>query len=295
MISYQYKQAYPFVNGVATAQNFDGKWCILRERGRVQQFLDYDHLSEPRSSVMVSTLNGLKGVQSIYGPEIFMPTYKSVSIIDSSTFIFKDQGLYGLWSRGGYILHPEYEKMYEPARGCLRVREDGKYYYLHGEGYKSKKGPYDRAVDFHYDNTVVKTPEGYQLIDSAFNIINSLPYAKVDYLGEEKWKYKEGGKWGVLSSAGEVLCAAEYELMNRYQEGRLAVSVDDKWGYLDEHGQLVIPMKYPLAWDYVGGKARFIYDRGIGFIDKSGKKIIDDKFYEVRDFHNGRARFQSLR
>lgn len=294
LIGFQYKQAYNFTDDQTFVQDFSNNWLLIDRQGHTLDSLPYTTFESYQDGYAVVGSRGLKGIIDRKGKMIVPAIYESIKIGADGNFIGKKNGLYGLSHISGKsILPPEYQKIYAPPYGALyRLKKDSNYSYYNLQG-QIKSDTYTKANDFHYDRTVVKNKEGYIMITNDMKFLQKLPYDKVEYAGESKWKYKKGAKWGLLDSKGDVLTEAHYDLLNRYSDGMLAASKDKQWGYLNDKGEEVIDFRHPLVWDYHDGLARMIDQRGVGFLDKNGNLVIDDMFIEVRDFYNGRARFQT--
>jgi len=50
----------------------------------------------------------------------------------------------------------------------------------------------------------------------------------------------DGGKWGFIDRAGEVVIDPRFQAADAFHEGLAAVKVGDKWGYIDKTGKVVI-------------------------------------------------------
>lgn len=104
-------------------------------------------------------------------------------------------------------------------------------------------------------------------------------------------RFEKNGKWGYVSTSGEVIVNAKYDMAYDFSEGLAAVKLGDKWGYIDTKGNVVIQMKYEKARSFSDDMAA-VYDRsGWKYITAKGKvvelpKYISNSDY-IRYFENG--------
>ncbi len=294
LIDFKYKQAYSFTGNQTFVQDFQNNWLLIDQEGLILDSLTYTSYESYHEGHAVVGKQGLKGIINATGKLIVPITYQSIKQGNEGIFVGKKNGFYGLSHISGKSILPhEYQNIYLPVNDDIfRLKKDDHYGFCDKKG-QIKNGSFSKAFDFYYDKTIVKSKSGYQLLSKDMSSLRNLPYEKIQYAGEAKWKYKENGRWGLLDSNGEQLTTADYELLNRYSDGMIAASKAKLWGYLDAAGEEVIAFKHPLIWDFHNGLARMIDNRGVGFIDKEGRLVIDDMFIEVRDFYNGTARFQT--
>ena len=63
------------------------------------------------------------------------------------------------------------------------------------------------------------------------------------------------GKYGFISTSGELVIPATFEFAWRFSEGLASVWKDGRAGYIDESGKFVIPPQFDYARAFVGGLA----------------------------------------
>jgi len=119
-------------------------------------------------------------------------------------------------------------------------------------------------------------------------------------------KYTEGGKYGFISTTGEMAIPAKYQQASDFSEGLAPVSLnsevefrpphhefypDDKWGYIDTTGKVQIPFKFTQVGKFSNGLAPvMMLGKGWGYINKAGKIVIPYQFEWADDFDHGIAK-----
>ena len=87
---------------------------------------------------------------------------------------------------------------------------------------------------------------------------------------------KQGDKYGLIDSKGQVIVQPEWDYINGVNEGIYLVEKDSVWGYIDRQGKEIIEPKY---WDadffYEGYACVGNSDEKYGFINIKGDTIID--------------------
>lgn len=106
-------------------------------------------------------------------------------------------------------------------------------------------------------------------------------------------RFEKNGKWGYVSTSGEVIVNAKYDMAYDFSEGLAAVKLGDKWGYIDTKGNVVIQMKYDKARSFSDGMAAVCVKDQWQYIT-TRDKVIELPTYisydgAVRYFENGYA------
>jgi len=243
VIDFKYKQAQNFSSGRSFVQDFDNNWLLIDDRGSIIDTLQYETYGDYLGNYVVVGKGNLKGILDLNAELVIPLEYSSIKLSDNNTFIGVQSRSYGITDikTKKEVLPYEYDRVYLPLNDIIRVKQNGQFAYLNATSFKSlKKVTFKKAFDFHYDKTVVHNGETYLLVDNNLQTQKSLPYEKVDYVGNQTWKYKQGTKWGLLDKNGEPLTDAKYNLLNRYSCGRLAFQLNEFWGFLDGNGHEVL-------------------------------------------------------
>lgn len=105
----------------------------------------------------------------------------------------------------------------------------------------------------------------------------------------------QGGKWGYINRAGEVVIAPQFNLANNFSEGLAAVLTRDGWGYIDATGRMVIAPNrgffHPGAFSE-GLAPVGVNSTKMGYIDRTGRVVIEPQFDKAYEFSDGLARVQ---
>lgn len=297
VIDFKFKQVHDFDSELESCivQTFSNQWLLINQKGQVIDSLNYDNYKSAKEGFYPVASGSSWGLIDIKGKEIIKPNYESIKVFNNRCIVRK-YSKYGLISIEGDILMPiQYDKIDATDSAMLRVKQDGKCAFYDSQSYKKVSPDYNYASQledgFFFTKSIDKT---FSIINEKFNVLSSLKADKVEYGGEGKWKYKEGGKWGLMKADGTRITEPLYDLMNRYQEDYILFSIADRWGYLDSEGEVFIEPLLPLAWEFKNGYARIFHRNGVGFIDTTKTLIIDKRMFEVRDFYNGKARFQTM-
>ena len=127
---------------------------------------------------------------------------------------------------------------------------------------------------------VVKTEDGYGVIDSTGSALINAAYEKSGVFGT-KIQYVplcENGKWFYANEKEhkKLVPDVKYEFMDTFSEGRAVVCENGKYGYVDENLELQCEMGYENATPFYNDVAA---------VKKDGKwAIVNDEFHLVTDF-----------
>jgi len=99
----------------------------------------------------------------------------------------------------------------------------------------------------------------------------------------------EGGKWGYIDQAGNMVIAPQFDYTDGFTEGLAAVKVREKWGYIDTTGKTVIPLQFYYAGSFAEGLAVVEIGEKWGYIDTTGKTVIASQFDDAWSFSEGLA------
>lgn len=83
-------------------------------------------------------------------------------------------------------------------------------------------------------------------------------------------RFEKNGKWGYISTEGEVVVNAKYDMAYDFSEGMAAVKLGERWGYIDTKGDVVIDLKFVKARSFSDGMAAVVEDRYWEYIRKDG-------------------------
>jgi hypothetical protein len=235
---------------------------------------------------------------------------------------------------GKFVIKPQYRRALNFSEGLAAADLSARWGYIDPTGKFIIERQFEDVSEFHKGLAGVKVFNGkWELINKDGAAVSA---AKFDALGEcgQASKplepntiiycpYKEGNKWGYLSSNGDVKINAAYENAEPFSEGMAAVSKAGKWTYIDNTGKQICDYKFDKAEPfhdrvgeaYFGSDFVIIDDNGTmsmsdplnsttffhdglglklkkgkyGFINKTGKTVIRSKFTYAEDFSEGVA------
>lgn len=141
----------------------------------------------------------------------------------------------------------------------------------------------------------------YGLIDKKGKYVVTPQYDALQRLDDERYAFKtdttSGALWGIIDSAGKVLChlegarkiatAGDSMYRSEFWDGER----NEEYGYIDATGKTVVAPRPGKPFGYAEGLCRFEQEVGAdclyGFIDKSGQVVIECKFADAADFKEG--------
>ena len=139
------------------------------------------------------------GYEEMFDEQIFLPVEK----LD----------LYGIYSRSGKVVEPQYDNVSPYENGFAAVEKNGKWAYIDEEG--------KLITDFIYNSCKGKTHETYS-------------YEQVMYPASEGYiAVCKDGKWGYIDTEGKQITDFVFEKTQPVYQGKAWVKVDGKWGVAD--------------------------------------------------------------
>lgn len=83
-----------------------------------------------------------------------------------------------------------------------------------------------------------------------------------------------GNKWGFADTNAIIVIEPQFKNVSYFNEERAGVCLRKKWGYIDTTGNVVIPLKYDLVGRFQFGKVQVMKGRGHWFeLDKQGNVL----------------------
>lgn len=103
----------------------------------------------------------------------------------------------------------------------------------------------------------------------------------------ELYQMSRKGKWGFISSEGEIIIEPKYEFENNFSNELALVANEDYVGYVNKKGEQVIDFIYDDGGNFIQGVAHVIKGDSLALINKLGNKILDFKYSEISDPKEG--------
>jgi len=83
-----------------------------------------------------------------------------------------------------------------------------------------------------------------------------------------------GNKWGFADTNAIIVIEPQFKNVSYFNEERAGVCLRKKWGYIDTTGNVVIPLKYDLVGRFQFGKVQVMKGRDHWFeLDKQGNVL----------------------
>lgn len=79
-------------------------------------------------------------------------------------------------------------------------------------------------------------------------------------IGENLYKYKSNGKWGLMDSEEKMITEPQYYNIYTYKNGLIKILLNstNKFGYMDKNGkELLDPSKYDRIYPFKDGLAKY--------------------------------------
>ena len=272
-ITMEYDAISWFFNGFAQVTK-DGKCGFIDKTGNVVVPLEYEDARQFDDDRVVVKKNGKWGCINNLG-EVVLP------IICDYTFLTADGrvkiglgGKYGLFdfNENSFVVPIEFEDVYirtecSPSSWeIIGVKLNGKYGFIDMEG--------NTIIDFQYDSIQSFDPDGIAIVakNGKYGVINVygeeiLPFDYLDlayFSAENIFAENSYGKWGILdenfilkvpyeyddTSSLIKVCAnikkglADYEILFRWVDYKIAVKKDGKCGIIDINNNVIVPFEY---------------------------------------------------
>ena len=285
-----YKNTSLFYNDIATVQDANNKWHYIDREGEYKITGIYDKttvFSEGMAWVikegdMPGAINergdikiSLRDTQSV---RVFIEGLAAIAIVKKGKllwgFIDKD---------GNEVVKPQYQAVSDFRLGLAAVQDsEGKWGYINLRGESMIACQYEKALTFNdKGHAIVKTPNGYYIIDRKGTIIQSHAYDEM--LPDKLWyMVRSGDKWGWCDETGKCVIQPAFQDIRPFGDGNLApVKIRGKWGYIDHSGSIAIKRQFFEAYPFVDGCAAVQTGTVWGFINEKGFFIVNPQYDNV--------------
>lgn len=292
VIPFQYLAAWPFSNGHARVQLFEGGQCFIDLNGKAICPDGAIELGDQRGGFFKVTTEGGIGFLDQAGQYVVDPIYDRVTpFAKGYASCYRGEEAVLINSRLETVVSGSYSRIEPPASGVILVSDNDGYYFLTLEGTRSDLSVYQRATSFKHHRAAVKQDGTWKLIDTAGNVlIDDLKHLR--YASSNRWIGRKETGAALIDNTGKALTSFIYSQINNIYENRATFQRENLCGYLDMQGNEVLPPQYGLAWDFHDGLARAAFRDGIAFIDSNGTVPFIPSYFEVRDYSEGRVAFQ---
>jgi len=292
IVPHQFKSVLNWSDNVGWGQNFKNTYHIVTTN-RVSDTIKASRVKPFSNDLAAIKDNSGWNYIDKSGKIIIKHNYNSAgNFNEQQQAIIKTQDGFGVIDKDGTeIIAAQYQSLKEEHNGYIAKKEN-KYTYIDHSGKQWIKNSFSKVTPFYENRALVKTTEGYQLIDKKGRVVKVLPYSLVTEGGQGYWKYQVDGLWGVLDGEGDIVCTPKFSDSYRYQEGFLTASIDQTWGMVDQSCDEVLPFTHPILWSFREGYSRIITNGFFQVIDTSGQVHPNINEIELKEFVNGYARYQ---
>jgi len=237
-----YKQALSFKDGM-TWVNDDGTIKVLDSNGKITKTLPDNILS----------------VWSFYDGMALFSMDGGQGYLDKNLKAIGDGSLFADGNR-----------FQEGAASVMC--DNGKYGYINAAADFIIGCDFDEAKVFKNSRAIVKSGNGWGVIDKRGNYIFG-PLSAVEMINpdENMFKFKREGKWGWLNAEGAIVIPAVYDDIMSFDDRDIApVKQNGMWGYIDKNGNYVINRQYDVAYPFFNNRAVVKIDEQFVTVDKNG-------------------------
>lgn len=108
--------------------------------------------------------------------------------------------------------------------------------------------------------------------------------------------FKKNTGTGFIDPTGKIIIPLEFDTVDVFSEGLVAVQKNEKVGFYDKNGKKITPLKYDVRVqqvevlpNFAEGMATVWKNNRYGFIDKTGKEVIPLQYEYAENFSEGLA------
>jgi hypothetical protein len=238
----------------------NGKWGYANEDGN--QVIDYkfEKVSFYRGGRAAAKLNGKFGFINMDGAFIEKPKYDSIgyftaheaSVVKKGKVIAIDRN--GKKLKEGFIIATEGNAM-ENAEPLDYFDLQGGRYVLNKKDFKNEQRldpkaeldmwdfTFDKVLPFSWNSFIVRKDKSYDIYllnsgglkDLQLDNIKPIRYQWNNAISSQYAKFEIDGKWGIISSTGNILIDPEfYSIENASGQYYLVEYKPDRWGYISQ-------------------------------------------------------------
>ena len=200
----------------------------------------------------------------------------------------------GLMTVTGKILLPAEYSYIQPVSGGYWIKKE----YLRGAAFFNKEGK--QLTEFEWEPVSAITP----FSEIIFNTSNQYTFVRkynsaelalfnlngemmtdnscLQYVKREGRKFRaSNGKWGLVDEDGVFIVEPQYDYMDVFNEGMVAVKKNGKYGYMNKYGQLIVPLEYDSARHFSNGMGPVMKNGLWGFANLEGKLVVPVQYNDI--------------
>lgn len=253
----------------------DGKYGMKNARGADIVGLEWDYLKYVSSSVIIAARNGKFGVINSFNLVVIPFSYEEISLCGNYLKVRYD-GRYGLYSLGGkFILSTEYYDIV-PMRFGFAVRSVATWGFIDSKRIKTINCKYEAIEEGPFNTLKVKKKGKWGLMSTFGEVVLPARYRKIESRDVEGYAAVMGnnGKWSFIDTSFNQICLAEFDEVYEFNRELAIVKKNGKYGVINRNGNIVVLCMYDdISLFNSSGYAVVTVGSKSGVIDKKGKEI----------------------
>lgn len=245
----EYQSFHPFSGGFYSVRK-DDLYSFVDSEGKKVEQRDFVYLSQPnddgvhvRTDERDSRLIGAKGI--VLG--LFEIRVEECGLFRENLIPVQTDGKFAYYDAFAKNQFGDYERAGTFQDGRAAVMQDGTWGIIDASGAFVSEDRYaDIVLDgngFYMSDDIIIASDGvrYTFYNSKWEPISSFSCERIDrYAGTDLFAFLRDGKWGFVTSKGEVIVEPEYDEARSFSNGVAAVRKNDKWGFITPDNQVVV-------------------------------------------------------
>jgi hypothetical protein len=199
---------------------------------------------------------------------------------------------------GKFAIKPQFRRAFPFSEGLAAADLSARWGFIDSTGKFVIERQFEDVNEFHSGLAGVKVFNGkWGLINKNGVAVSLTTFESIGDCGQASkplepntiiyCPYKEGLKWGYISSTGEVKVPPTYENALAFSEGMAAVSKAGKWTYIDKTGKTIGDFKFDKAEPFKDRVGEAYFGQDFVIIDDNGTMSMSDPLNSNTFFHDG--------
>ncbi len=265
-------------------------------------YYDDENFSKVITLASDSNLNNAtnENLKNYYYECFYMYRYIKTGFDEASSFLgnsalVKVGGKYGyIGESGSYILAPVYDYADHFLGTATGVCLDDEWYMINSMGYKVAKpdGDVDSLGMLSGNKILVSKNGKFTYVSTSMKLPESFNYEYATNFKNGLAAVKQGGKWGLINSDGEMVVDYIYddiivdEFNTCINNGVIFAKTNGSYIMIDEEGDRIGSCEFSNAYPFVGSQpAAVCVDGKWGFVSKDGTMVIEPTYSNAKSFN----------
>lgn len=108
---------------------------------------------------------------------------------------------------------------------------------------------------------------------------STLDFVQVDTSVNLK-RVQKDGKWALLDKNNRPITDFEYDLIDKFENGKSLIIKNGKYGLINKKVKVVAEPKYDMIFSFINGAASVVVNGKYGFINEEGVEIVVPNYYD---------------